>query len=134
MWARAYSYDFRAMKAMENFACSRPFVKALLAPLLAPGGAPSCCRMNVKITHSPHRLPNLQILQMTDDGWISSMVSAGARQPCWLSSLCRMLVKFSGGEVLAPSLACEGDPVLPEGSVHNLGNECQALSFLAPRE
>lgn len=36
-WARAYSYDFRAMKGMENFARSRLFAKALLAPLLAPG-------------------------------------------------------------------------------------------------
>ena len=139
MWARACLYDFRAMKAVENFACSRLFTKALLAPLQAPvGGGPSCHRMNVKITRSPHRLPNLQILQMTDDAWISSMVSAGARRPRWLSSLRRMLVKFSGGEVLAPSLACEGGLVLPGGLSVTLGTSAglhwRWLDFQVARE
>lgn len=35
-WARAHSYDSRAMKGMENSARSRPFAKALPATLLAP--------------------------------------------------------------------------------------------------
>lgn len=95
MWARACSYDFRAMKGMENFARSRLFMKALLAPLLAPGTLvvlQTACR-----NHRRPRWPlNLQILQMTDDGWISSMASAGARQACWLSSLGLLLVKLKG--------------------------------------
>lgn len=123
---------------MENFAHSHLFVKGLLAPLLAPEGGLVVLQDECENTRSPHWLPNLHILQMTDDGWISSMVSAGARQPCWLSSLCRMLVKLRGAST--PSLACEGDLGLPGGGglsvtlVMNARLQWGQLSFLVFRE
>lgn len=58
------------------------------------------------------------------------------RQPCWLSSRRRMLVTLGVGGLLASSLGCEGDLVLPWGSVCSLGNERRAplgrLSVLSP--
>lgn len=60
------------------------------------------------------------------------------RQPCWLSSRRRMLVTLGVGGLLVSSLGCEGDLVLPWGSVCSLGNERRAplgtAECLVPRE
>ena len=98
--ARAHSYSFRAVKGMENFARSRLFEKApppALPPLWRRRGLQgpwSCSSVSVDL---PGHCPRLLTSTYCDDRWVSSVVSAGARQACWLSSLCRRLVTFRAG-------------------------------------